>query len=270
VHPLLIHFGHVAIPTYGVCTALGLLAALILSVRTAKGMGLKSDKVWNLELVAILTAIITARLVLVFGHPWLYHAHPFWFLGLIALPNVWYSLGGAAIGMLVGVQYALAEGLPPIRTLDAMAPATALAFCINRIGAFFGGTAWGTPTGLPWGVTYRNAVAYLWYHVPLGVRLHPVQLYDAAASLGILVLLLWMVRRGTERHGEIAGTWLFLYGVCRYFVEFLRGDAARQPLLSGAVTLAQVMAVAGVILGGVLWLAATTKAEPVEEELERY
>jgi len=103
-----------------------------------------------------------------------------------------------------------------------------------------------------------------------GVRLHPVQLYDAAASLGILVLLLWMVRRGTERHGEIAGTWLFLYGVCRYFVEFSARDAARQPLLSGAVTLAQVMAVAGVILGGVLWLAATTKAEPVEEELERY
>jgi phosphatidylglycerol:prolipoprotein diacylglycerol transferase len=106
--------------------------------------------------------------------------------------------------------------------------------------------------------------------VPLGVKLHPVQLYDAAASLGIFVLLLWMVRRGTQRNGEIAGTWLFLYGVCRYFVEFLRGDAARHPLLDGAVTLAQAMAVAGVILGGALWLGATTKPEPVEEELERY
>jgi len=113
-------------------------------------------------------------------------------------------------------------------------------------------------------------VAYLWYRVPLGVKLHPVQLYDAAASLGILVLLLWMLRRGTERQGEIAGTWLFLYGVSRYFVEFLRGDAARHPLLNGAVTLAQVMAVAGVILGGVLWLGATTKPEPIEAEPERY
>ncbi|MGD0368375.1 MAG: prolipoprotein diacylglyceryl transferase family protein [Acidobacteriaceae bacterium] len=271
MHPLLFHFGHVAIPTYGVCTALGLLAALILSVRTAKGMGLKSDKVWNLELVAILTAIITARLLLVFGHPWLYHAHPFWFLGLIALPNVWYSLGGAAIGMLVAVQYSMAERLPLLRTMDALAPSAALAFCINRIGAFCGGAAWGTRTGLPWGVTYRSAVAYLWYRAPLGVRLQPVQLYDAAASLGILVLLLWMVsRRGAVRNGEIAGTWLFLYGLCRYFVEFLRGDAARQPLLNGAVTLAQVMAVAGVILGGVLWLVSTPEPEPMEEEPERY
>jgi phosphatidylglycerol:prolipoprotein diacylglycerol transferase len=268
VHPLLFHFGHVAIPTYGVLTALALLTALIVSVRTAKRMGLKSDKVWNLELLAILTSLITARMLLVFGHPWLYHAHPFWFLGLINLPNVWYSLAGLGIGMLVALQYSLAEGLPLLKTMDAMAPAAALAFCINRIGAFLGGSAWGTRTRLPWGVTYRSAVAYLWYKTPLGVRLHPVQLYDAAASLAIFALLVWMVRRGVPgRAGEMAGTWLFAYGVCRYFLEFLHGDALRLPLLNGALTLAQLMAVPAVIVGGALWLGRTPEPpEPVEAE----
>lgn len=261
MHPLLFHFGHIAIPTYGVFTALALLSALVVSVKAARRLGLPSGKVWNLELLAILTALFTARLLLMFGHPWWFHTHPFWFLGLMSLPNIWFTLGGAGIGLLLGVQYSLAEGLPLLKTMDALAPAAALAFCLNRIGAFLGGSAWGTPTRLPWGVTYRSVVAYLWYRVPLGVKLQPVQLYDAGVSLAIFALLVWMLRNGvTGRRGEVAGTWLFLYGVCRFFLEFLRGDPARLPLLDGGFTLGQTMAVAAVILGGALWLGRTPKA----------
>jgi phosphatidylglycerol---prolipoprotein diacylglyceryl transferase len=261
VHPLLFHFGHIAIPTYGVCTALGLLAALTVSVLTAKRLRLNPDKVWNLELVAILTALIAARLLMVLAHPHLFRRNPFWMLGLVTLPNVWLALGGAGIGVVASVLYALAEGLPLRRTMDALAPATALVFCLNRIGAYCGGAAWGTPTRLPWGVVYRSPVAYLWYGVPLGVKLNPVQLYDAAASLAIFVLLVWMVWRRVPGHdGEVAGTGLFLYGLSRYFLEFLRGDAVREPLLHGAVTLAQVLAVAAVIAGGVLWVRREPEA----------
>jgi prolipoprotein diacylglyceryltransferase len=48
--------------------------------------------------------------------------------------------------------------------------------------------------------------------------------------------------------------------VCRFFLEFLRGDPARLPLLDGGFTLGQTMAVAAVILGGALWLGRTPKA----------
>jgi len=272
VHPLLFHFGHIAIPTYGVCTAVALLAALVVSMRAAKRAGLRADKVWNLELLAILTSLVTARLLLWFGHPWLFRRHPFWLLGLASLPNIWFALGGVAIGVLASVLYSFSEELPILKTLDAMAPAASLAFCINRIGAFCGGSAWGTPTHLPWGVTYRSVVAYLWYRAPLGVKVHPVQLYDAAASLAIFAVLLWMARqdRVLLRDGEIAGAWLFLYGVCRFFLEFLRGDPAREPLLNGAFTLAQAMAVGAVMVGGVLWLGRAPKPKPVEEPAASY
>lgn len=253
MHPLLFHFGHIAIPTYGVCTALGLLLALAVSLATAKRAGLNAEKVWNLELLAILTALFAARLLMVLAHPHLFRRNPFWLLGLVTLPNLWFALGGAVVGLAAAVLYALAEGLPVLRTADAIAPAAALVFCLNRIGAFCGGSAWGTPTRLPWGVVYRSPVAYLWYRVPLGVRLHPVQVYDAAASLAIFILLVWMLRRGSARSGEIAGAWLFLYGVIRFFLEFLRGDPSR--LLGGVVTLAQVLAFVAVIAGGLLWLA---------------
>ena len=266
MHPLLFHFGHIAIPTYGVLSALALLAALAVSLAAAKRRGLPGAKVWNLGLAAILTTLFASRLLFVIGHMSLYRKHPFWVLGLVAFPSIGYALGGALVGALAAALYAFAEGLPPLQTADALAPAAALAFCLNRIGAFCGGSAWGTPTQLPWGVEYRSVVAYLWYRVPLGVKLHPVQLYDSAAALGIFVLLLWMIRRGRGRDGEVAGAWLFLYGLSRFFLEFFRGDPGRQLVLHGALTLAQVLAVGAVILGGVLWLRRGPRPRPAVRE----
>jgi len=254
MHPLLFHLGRLAIPTYGVFTALALLIALAAAVWQARRSGLPADKVWNLGLIAILAALFGARLLLIAANLRTFHAHPFWILGLATIPGTWIVLGGAAIGLIAAVLYASAEGLPLLRTADVVAPGIALAFAINQIGAFCGGLAWGRPTTLPWGVTYRSVVAWLWYRTPLGDRLHPVQLYDAAASLLIFTLLLWMPRK---RPGEIAGAWLFLYGLCRFFTEFFRGD---ESLFVLGLTLSQVFAVLAVLAGGALWLRRTPQA----------
>lgn len=253
MHPLLFHFGNLAIPTYGVVTAVALLAALAVAVGQARRLGLRSEKVWNLGLVAILAALFGGRLLLIATHMQTFRAHPFWLLGLASIPGEWIAIGGAAIGAGAAVLYALAEGLPLLATADATAPAAALAFAINRAGAFLGGLAWGKAATVPWAVTYRSVVAYLWYRVPLGVTLHPVQLYDAAASLAVFGLLLGMgTRRAAPRAGEIAGAWMFLYGLSRFFVEFYRGDEA--PVVGGFLTLPQALAVAAVVAGGALWL----------------
>ncbi|MGA8162948.1 MAG: prolipoprotein diacylglyceryl transferase family protein [Acidobacteriaceae bacterium] len=251
--PVLFHFGHFAIPTYGVFTAAALLCALAVSVQIAGQLGLRSEKIWNLGLIAILAALFGARLLLVAGHWRTFRAHPFWMLGLENIPGAWIPLGGVAMGAAGALLYALAEGLPLRRTADALAPAAALGFAINRIGAFCGGAAWGTRTRLPRGMTYRDVIAYLWYRTPLRVRLHPVQLYDATLSLLLFGLLLAMIRR-RPRAGEVAGAWLFLYGVGRFFLEFLRGDTAGERLLGGALTLSQALAFVAVLTGGVLWL----------------
>lgn len=258
MHPLLFHFGNIAIPTYGVLTAIGLLGALALLVLQARRLGLRAEKVWNLGLTAILAALFGARLLLLATHFAVFRAHPFWVLGLATIPGAWVAIGGAAIGVAAAALYALAEGLPLLRTADAAAPAIALAFALNRVGAFCAGLDWGTPTRLPWGVTYRSVVAYLWYQTPRGITLHPVQLYDAAASFAILVVLLLLPHR---RDGETAGAWLFLYGMCRFFVEFYRGNA--EHVLGGALTVAQLLAVVAVVAGGVLWLRREPRPAPV-------
>lgn len=260
MHPLLFHIGHLAIPTYGVLTALALLAGLAVLVGQARRSGLPADKLWNLGLVAILVTLFAARLLLIAAHLSAFRAHPFWILGLASMSGSWIMAGGALLGIAAAALYALAEGLPLLQTADAAAPAAALAFAINRVGAFLAGLSWGTPTHLPWSVTYHSVVAYLWYRTPLGLPLHPVQLYDAAASLAILALLLAMPR---SRPGETAGAWFFLYGICRFFLEFLTGDAPREPFLGGWLTLAQAMAILAVVAGGALWLRRTAQRPPL-------
>jgi phosphatidylglycerol---prolipoprotein diacylglyceryl transferase len=252
-----------------VLTAAALLAALALSVVQARRLGLPGEKVWNLGLIGILTALFASRLLVVATNVRVFARHPFWVLGLATVHSGWIAAGGAAIGAGAAALYALAEGLPLLRVADAVAPAAALGFSINRVGAFCAGLAWGTPTTLPWGVTYRSAVAWLWYRTPLGTKLHPVQFYDAAASLAILALLLWMARGGTVRRaGEVAGAWLFLYGLCRFFLEFLRGDAMREPVLGSIFTMAQGLAILAVVASGALWLrrdAVTSRTPPLSE-----
>jgi phosphatidylglycerol---prolipoprotein diacylglyceryl transferase len=254
LHPWLFHFGYLAVPTYGVLTAAALLSALAASVLMARRVGLPAEKVWNLGLVAVLAALFGSRLLLVAGHWGAFRQHPFWVLGLATVQGPWVALGGTAIGLGAAILYALATGLPLLRVADAAAPAAALGFALNRVGAFCGGMGWGTRTSLPWGVIYRSPIAYLWYHTPLGVKVHPVQLYDAGASLAILALLLWMGRASNRRAGEAAGAWLFLYGVCRFFLEFLRGDAVRERILGGFMTMPQGLALLAVVAGGALWL----------------
>lgn len=254
MHPLLFHFGRIAIPTYGVLTAVALLAGLACAVLQARRLGLRSDRMWNLGLVAILAALFGSRLLLVLANFQAFRAHPFWVLGLANIPGEWIALGGAAVGVLAAIVYALAEGMPLPVVADAAAPGLALAFAINRLGAFCGGLAWGRPTSLPWGVMYRSFVAYLWYRVPLGVKVHPVQLYGAAASLAIFVLLLALRAR---RAGEIAGAWLFLYGLARFFLEFFRGDEV--PLIAG-LTLPQLLAIFSVVAGAALWLRRSSES----------
>jgi phosphatidylglycerol:prolipoprotein diacylglycerol transferase len=281
VHPFLFHFGNLAIPTYGVLTAAALLAALGVAVWQARRLGLPGERVWNLGLIAILGALFGSRLLLIATHFSTFRAHPFWMLGLTSISGAGIALGGAAIGVAAAILYALAEGLPLAATADALAPAAALAIALNRVGAFCGGLAWGKPTTLAWGVTYRKIVAWLWYRTPLGVRLHPVQLYDAALSLAIFGLLLAMGRRSVRagdgaadseavdrgiaparsaRSGEIAGAWLFLYGVGRFFVEFFRGDETH--MLGGFLTLPQMLSVLAVVAGSALWLRRAPVADP--------
>jgi len=246
VHPRLFQFGHIAIPTYGALTALALIAALAAAMHFARRLSLDPNKIWTLCLTAILTTLIGARLLVVLAHLGAFLQHPFWILGLAGTRDLWIAPVSVLLGAAAAALYSLSEGLPLLRAADCLAPAAMLAFAINRIGAFLAGLDFGAPVRLPWSVTYTSRIAALWYRTPLGLPLHPVQLYDAAVSLIIFALLIWWLPR-RRQDGELAGACLFLSGLAAFFLGFYRGDAS-EPGLS------QAIAVAAVIAGAALWL----------------
>ena len=59
---------------------------------------------------------------------------------------------------------------------------------------------------------------------PLGIALHPTQVYEAGAELLILILLLATERRGRYFAGRTFWAYMFLYAVSRFVIEFYRGD----------------------------------------------
>jgi phosphatidylglycerol---prolipoprotein diacylglyceryl transferase len=243
LYPRLLQLGHVAIPTYGALTALALIAGLAAAVHFARRLSLDPNKVWSLCLIGILTTLVGARLLLVFSYFSAFRQHPFWILGLTDIRNPWLLFFSIGAGLAAAVLYMFAEGLPVLTSLDCLAPAAALATGINRIGAFLAGLDYGTVTLHSWGVIYTSRIAALWYRTPLGIRLHPVQLYDACGAFLTLALLLWWLPRRTQ-DGELAGAWLFLYGFASVFLSFYRTDA---------VSFAQPLAFVAVIAGGALW-----------------
>ena len=58
--------------------------------------------------------------------------------------------------------------------------------------------------------------------------LHPTQIYEAGAELLILAVLLWLERRGRPFPGRTFWSYMLLYAVSRFVIEFFRGDPRGQ------------------------------------------
>ncbi len=253
MYPRLLQFGHLVIPTYGVLVAAAVVCGLLLSVALAQRAAVTPEKVWNLGMVAVFGAILGPKLLVVLANLRSFREAPLLVLSLPALRSGALYAGGLALALLACLAYLRRSGLPPLRTLDVMAPAVALGLGLERVGAFAAGYGYGTPTSLPWGVVYLSRFAARTAGVPLGTPLEPVQLFESAAQAGIAALLILLFFR-RHRDGEVLGGWLFLSGVAWFFLEFLRGDAGRGSLFGGALSVTQGIAMLAVVAGAALWL----------------
>jgi phosphatidylglycerol---prolipoprotein diacylglyceryl transferase len=245
VHPHLFQFGRLVLPTYGFLVALGSILSLLLCLRNARLLSLDADKVWSLALVAIVTGLVGSRILLI-----LLNWPRYGVRALTMTMSGTHGPGPAAIAVAVAtaVVYALHLGLPLRRTADAIAPSLALGSSVVSVGCLEAGCDYGTPTHLPWAVIFTSPAAMP--GTPLGVPLHPTQIYASLVEWMLFILLLWLLHR-SHHDGEIFGAWLFLAGLSSFLLAFLRGDG--RWWLSGLITVTQLVAVAMVLAGAFLW-----------------
>ena len=223
MHPLLLSFRGFKVHTYGVLIALGVLLGIWVLRRGARAEGMDPEKVTDVAFWALLAALAGARVSFILLHWGEYAEDPlqalkFWEGGLV-------FYGGLIPGILVGVLTIRSKGLPLSETMDLFAPSLALGHAIGRIGCFCAGCCYGSPTSLPWGVIFRDPQSL----APLGVRLHPTQLYSSLFLFGLFLFLI-LLRRRKVFAGEVFWSYLLIYSAGRFFLEFLRGDPRTQLL----------------------------------------
>jgi len=222
MHPKLLELGPVTVYTYGVLLAAAYLAGLQLATARARARGLEPTRVLDLGIVVIVAAILGARLLLLALDFDFYWNQPAEIFSLARSGGVFY--GGLIAAVLVSFWYMRRQKMPLWLTCDVFAPGIALGHAIGRVGCLFAGCCYGRPTTLPWGIQFSDSFAASYVGTPLGVHLHPTQLYEAGAELLILVVLLVSERRGRPYAGRTFWIYGLLYGLSRFVVEFFRGD----------------------------------------------
>ncbi len=259
--PKIFTIGSFFLPTYGVLVALGFLSALWLTARLARERQLDAEKVTNLGVYAALAGLAGAKLLMFLLDLNYYIKNPAEIFSMATLQAGGVFYGGLIAALLTGFVYMRWQSLPLGLTMDCFAPGLALGQAIGRLGCFAAGCCWGISCDRPQAVTFRDPEAHRLVGVPLGVPLHPTQLYEAASGLVIFALLYWLSRGPTKR-GALIAEYLVLSSAARFSVEFFRAHDQPNPW-AGPLSTTQWIAAALFLVGAWVLLKSPKPAVSV-------
>ncbi len=249
--PHLFDIGSFHLQTYGLLVAVGAIGSVILSARLAQTQGPNPNIASQLGLIAILSGVLGAKVLFVVLNWSFYYQHPAEILSAATLQAGGVFSGGLLAALIACAVYIRNHHLPVLRTADTFAPALAMGHAIGRLGCFAAGCCYGRSTAHFWGVTFTDPLARELSGTPLGVRMEPTQLFEAAIEAVNFFILLWMLRK-KRFDGQVIGTYLLLYGTARFLLEFLRGDPGRGQFLGSAMSGTQLIALCLVMAGGLI------------------
>jgi phosphatidylglycerol:prolipoprotein diacylglycerol transferase len=250
MHPVLfdLHLGRLGsftVGTYGLFYAAGFLLALRLAVHYARLEGIETARIVDLGIVTLLAGFVGAKVLLYVIDARYYLANPIEMIRGLRSAGVFY--GGFLFAALAALWYIRRHALPLGRTADLVSPPLALGQAIGRIGCFMAGCCYGRTCSRPWAVTFSDPRAYDLTGVPLGMPLHPTQIYHALSDLLVLAITAGMMRR-RRAAGEVFWVYVLAYAALRFLVEFYRGDAVRGLYFGGRLSTSQIIAVPAAFL----------------------
>ncbi len=248
MYPEIFRIGNFPINTYGVLLALAFLSAILIAARLAARDGLPRERVYDLGLWILLAAIVGSKVLMLFTEPE-YREDPTRLISLDFLRSGGVFYGGFITAVVAGYFLIRRYKLPWWKTADAFAPGIALGNAIGRQGCFAAGCCWGKPTTRPWGVEFTQA-GHDVTGVPLGVHLHPTQLYESFGALLVFFFLIWLHRR-KRFSGQVILFYAVLYAVMRFTIEFFRddprGDILGLTTLTGLSTSQMLSLIVGIV-----------------------
>lgn len=233
--PRTFSLGPVTLHLYGLVIAVGLLLAVLYSLRRCKQFGLKQDDLLDGVLWVTPFAIICARAYYV-AFTWeAYADNP------ISALYIWeggIAIYGGVLGAVLGIAVLCkVKKLKFAAVMDLVLLGFLIGQSMGRWGNFFNREAFGAPTDSFLRMGLFNSATGQWEYY------HPTFLYESVWNLAGLVLLhFWSKKRRYD--GQIALGYAAWYGLGRTWIEGLRMDS----LYWGDFRVSQVLAAASCLV----------------------
>jgi phosphatidylglycerol---prolipoprotein diacylglyceryl transferase len=243
-----IHLGPLTIQTFGICFALGFLAAAGVIGRRLRELGKPADWTWEFTFAVLVGSLVGSRLDYILEN-WSKVSGDVLGNLFSGTGLIWY--GGVVGGALGGLLWAWRRNWLGWHIADLASVPLALGYAIGRCGCQLSGDGdYGKASDLPWAMAYPKGT------VPTTVEVHPTPVYETL-SMGIVALVLWNLRDRLTG-GRLFALYLILAGTERLLVEFVR----RNDRIVAGLTLPQLVSIA-MVAGGVA-LIARTRQRPLQ------
>jgi len=214
INPVAFTIGSLSVRWYGIMVALAVVVVVLWMLREIRrGAALSYDIILTAALVGIPSGVIISRLLHVVDRLDLYLQNPGLIFGFEGL-TIYGAILGAAVGIWI---YSRFSHFRFGYFADLVAPGVILAQAVGRVGCILNGCCYGASTSLPWGMVYTHPESY----APLGVAVHPTQLYEIIFCLIVFALLL-KLRGRFKPDGSLFLIYLSLYSLWRIGIDFLR------------------------------------------------
>ena len=241
--PIAFSLGPFEVRWYGLAYMAGFICAGLIMYAYAKRwkLNLSGDDVYTVMIGIAFGIIIGARIgYVVFYGAGYYLSHP---LEIFMLNQGGMSFHGGLVGAVIGCAIAARSIHASFLTLgDLVVCGAPLGLFFGRCANFVNGELWGKETALPWGVMFETGG---------GVYRHPSQLYEALLEGIVIFLVLFALSRKVppRPQGFFLGSFLALYGVFRFLIEFVRVPDAQLGYLFGFITMGQLLSLPLVVAG---------------------
>jgi phosphatidylglycerol:prolipoprotein diacylglycerol transferase len=190
--------------------ALGFLSGILLSAFIAKKEEFPPEKIIDLSIYVLISAIVGARTfyVIQFWHQ--FKHNPIEIISVQHGGLVFF--GGLIAALLIIFLYTKIQKINLWKLFDIITPGTMLGYAIGRIGCFLNGCCFGFEAKVPWALHYP----YL-----SGLH-HPTQLYASAAMFIGFLIILYIRKYHRKFPGQIFFSGILLYSIYRFTNEFFR------------------------------------------------
>jgi len=218
LRPELFEIGPITVHSYGFFLALAFIVGMIVSFWYLRRQFLDAYVVFELVLAAAVGGIVGARIFYVVGH-WSEFSARWWEIFKFWNVEGLVFYGGFIGGVLAAVAVIRVRRLSIGVVLDSGGLAVPAALAVARVGCYLNGCCFGKSSDLPWAVTFPLST-----QARMGMPrnpVHPTQIYEIILDLAILIILLAVCRKFRYR-GEIMLSFIMLYAVARFTLEFFR------------------------------------------------